>query len=115
MDESGHKPIRAQIFRVNLILIAATLVLAMGTTLYLTLSQNRQAIILYIATNGLLDDVPLEQVGSFISGFVDEMEALHADTVEEIQRSGSLSGVAIETIRAAFDPYKEQVSGTWQA
>ena len=43
MDESGHKPIRAQIFRVNLILIAATLVLAMGTTLYLTLSQNRQA------------------------------------------------------------------------
>ena len=83
--------------------------------LYNPMSVARQAIILYIATNGLLDDVPLEQVGSFISGFVDEMEALHADTVEEIQRSGSLSGVAIETIRAAFDPYKEQVSGTWQA
>ena len=43
MEKGGREPIRRQIFRVNMILITVTLVLALGVTLYLTLQQNREA------------------------------------------------------------------------
>ena len=78
--------------------------------LYHPMSVARQAIVLYIAVNGLLSDVPLEKVGAFARGFADEMERSRPDTVEEIQNTGALSGVAVETIRAALEAYKKQVS-----
>ena len=73
--------------------------------LYHPMPVSRQAIILYVATNGLVDDVPLDRVRQFVLDFADEMEAEHADVVEEIQSTGNLSGVAVETIRAALADY----------
>ena len=43
------------------------------------------------------------------------MEAEHGDVMEEIQSTGNLSGMAVETIRACLDEYKKRVSATWQA
>ena len=83
--------------------------------LYNPISLNRKAIILYAATNGLLDDVPLDQVRSFVLDFAQEMEQEHADVVDEIQTTGNLSGPAIETIRSVLDNAKKRVSATWQA
>lgn len=83
--------------------------------LYQPMSVARQAVILYIATGGLLTDVPLAETAAFVKGFADEMEEKHADVMGEIQQSGSLSGLSRETVRQALDSYKEQVSPAWQA
>ena len=40
---------------------------------------------LYVATSGLVDDVPLEHVRPFALGFAGEMEAEHPDVVAEIE------------------------------
>lgn len=79
------------------------------------MSVSRQAIILYIATAGLLADVPLEQVSAFAQDFVDQMEREQPALVQEIQDTGALSGTATEQIRTALQSYKEQVSATWKA
>lgn len=77
--------------------------------LYRPMPVSRQAILLYTATNGLLSDVPLDQVNSFAHGFVDHMEQECGAVVSEIQDTGALSGPAIESIRAALEDYKKQV------
>lgn len=82
--------------------------------LYHPMPVNRQAVILYAATNGLVDDVPLEKVRDFLLSFAAEMEEEHADVMADIQESGNLSAPAIETIRAALEESKRRVSGTWQ-
>ena len=41
------------------------------------MSVSRQAIILFVATGGMIDDVPLEKVSDFMMDFVDEMQSAH--------------------------------------
>ena len=76
--------------------------------MYHPMPVSRQAVLLYIGTNGLLDDVPAEQVRDFAWGFADRMEHQHADLMAEIQKTGNLSGVAVEAIRAALAEYKKE-------
>ena len=83
--------------------------------LYHPMPVSRQAILLYVATSGLVDDVPLEHVRPFVLGFADEMEAEHPDVVAEIESTGTLSGPAVECIRAALADAKKRGSATWQA
>lgn len=79
------------------------------------MSVSRQAVILYVATNGLVDEVPLDQVHQFVLAFAEEMEREHAELMQEIETTGNLSGPAIETIRAVLDADKKRVSAKWQA
>ena len=83
--------------------------------LYHPMPVSRQAILLYAATNGLLDDVPLDRVRSFALDLAQELEQEHADVVEEIESTGNLSGPSIECIRSVLDSAKKRVSATWQA
>ena len=76
--------------------------------LYQPMKVSRQAILLYIATNGLLDEVPLDQVREFALDFSKRMELEHWELTAEVQRTGNLSGVAVETIRAALADYKKE-------
>ena len=41
---------------------------------------------------------------------MDELALEHSDVLSEIQKSGDLSGVAVETIRAALADYKRRVT-----
>ncbi len=79
------------------------------------MSVARQAVILYVATNGLLSDVPVEKSAGFVKDFADLMEREQADLMQEINDTGALSGAATEQIRTTLQSYKEQVSATWQA
>ena len=79
--------------------------------LYHPQSVARQAVTLYIASNGLLADVPLEEIGGFVDGFFQELEGRCSDALREIETTGALSGVAVEAIRAALESYKKQVGG----
>lgn len=81
--------------------------------LYHPMPVSRQAIVLYAATNGLVDDVPLEQVHAFMGEFVETMEREHAEVMAEIQTTGNLSGPTVETVRSVLETVKERVSGTW--
>lgn len=83
--------------------------------LYHPMSVARQAVILYVATNGMLSDVPLERVGGFVRDFADTMERTHGDMMALVETSGELSGTAVEELRAALEEFKKQVRPTWQA
>ena len=74
--------------------------------LYHPLPVSRQAVLLYIATQGLLDDVPVEQIRPFAEGFLEKLAADHAGVLDGIQETGALSGVAAEAIREALAEYK---------
>ena len=76
--------------------------------LYQPMKVSQQAILLYIATNGLLDEVPLDRVREFALDFSKRMELEHWELTAEVQRTGNLSGVAVETIRAALADYKKE-------
>ncbi len=83
--------------------------------LYNPMSMSRQAVILYIATNNLLADVPLNCVSKTAQGFVDRLEDTNPQILEEIESTGALSASVAEMIRAELDAYKGQVSAKWQA
>ena len=51
---------------------------------------------------------PVEQVREFASGFADRIELEHRELALEVQRTGNLSAVAIETIRADLENYKKE-------
>ena len=76
--------------------------------LYQPMKVSQQAILIYIATNGLLDEVPLDQVREFALDFSKRMELEHWELTAEVQRTGNLSGMAVETIRAALADYKKE-------
>ena len=76
---------------------------------------SRQAVILYIATNGLLGDVPVEQVSAFANDFVSLLEREQPALIAEIDETGALSGAATEQIRTTLESYKKQVSAKWKA
>ena len=76
---------------------------------YCPMSVSRQATLLYVATQGLLDDVPLEKISTFTSTFMEQMEAEHSDVLQGIEETGSLSGVAAETIRETLLACKENL------
>ncbi len=80
--------------------------------LHQPMSVARQAIILYISTNGLTHDVPPQKTTEFVRSFVDFMEENHKEVVAAIQESGDLSGLSLESIRNALAEYKKQV-GSW--
>ncbi|MEA4932348.1 MAG: F0F1 ATP synthase subunit alpha [Lawsonibacter sp.] len=81
--------------------------------LYHPMRVARQAVILYIATNGLLDDVPISHIIEFVNDFAALMDRDHADVMDAIQTSSELSGPTVEAIRTALSTYKKQVSPLW--
>lgn len=83
--------------------------------LYHPMPVWKQAVILYVATNGLLSDVPLDRANKFVKDFADTLQSENSALVEEIQSTGTLPGTAGEQIRKALESYKEQVSASWQA
>ena len=79
--------------------------------LYNPMPVWKQAVILYVATSGLLSDVDLEKINPFVQGFCESLEAGHADLIQEIQSTGTLPGAAGEQLRTALEEYKKQVNG----
>ena len=77
------------------------------------MSVARQAVILYISTNGLLSEVPLSDISSFCSDFVDYLEQNHAEVMDSTNENGDLSAPSVEIVRSALEDYKKRV-GLWQ-
>lgn len=76
---------------------------------YRPLSVARQTVMLYITTNGLINDVPLSDTAEFASGFADYMEQQQGAVMDGINQSGDLLGPALEAVRSSLELYKKQV------
>lgn len=72
-------------------------------------SVARQAVVLYITTNGLINEIDLSETAEFVAGYADYMEQHFGSVMDGINQSGDLSGPALEAVRTALDDYKKQV------
>ena len=90
--------------------------LTRGEKLTLTLRQpqfapvsvEKQVAILWVATNGYLDDVESARVGEFETGFYRFLESTHPDLLPTIAREKALSPELTEQLTAAVDAYRAQ-------
>ena len=73
------------------------------------MSVARQAIILYISTNGLISDIPHAETTEFVRDFCDYMEEHHKELMDTVTTQGDFSAPALEAVRSALDTYKKKV------
>ena len=67
---------------------------------------DRQVMIIYAATNGHLDDVPIEKVSAFESAFSRFMDASHPQVSEKIMTAKALDSDTEETLKKALQEFK---------
>lgn len=65
---------------------------------YSPVSVEKQIAIIYLGTNGLMSDVPVNKVQEFEETFLTTMEQSHADILETL-RKGKLTDEAIAAIK----------------
>jgi F-type H+/Na+-transporting ATPase subunit alpha len=65
-----------------------------------------QVVSIWAATNGYLDDLPVEKVGDFEAGMLEHIRSRNADILETIRESGNLEDDTIEKLRSAVDDFK---------
>jgi F-type H+-transporting ATPase subunit alpha len=65
---------------------------------YSPVSVEKQVAIIYLGTQGLLKDVPVEKIGEFEDLFLTTLEQSHKDVLETF-RSGKLTDEALDTIK----------------
>ncbi|MEA2527645.1 MAG: F-type H+/Na+-transporting ATPase subunit alpha [Thermomicrobiales bacterium] len=73
---------------------------------YQPMPVEEQIAILWVATNGYLDDVPVEQVRAFEAQFLEYMRAAHSDLLQRIAAEKALSDELSATLRAAVESFK---------
>ena len=77
---------------------------------YAPLPVAQQIAIIYAVTNGLLDDVKVENVRSWEAQFHDFMKNAHADTLEVITKEQRLSDETIDALKKEIAEFKGTVS-----
>jgi len=68
---------------------------------------EKQVMILYVAINGYLDDVAVDQVGAFEANFHRFMEANHPEIGETVAREKDLSAETEGKLKAAISEFKQ--------
>ena len=74
---------------------------------YVPMSIEKQVAIIYVATEGFLDDIELSNVKAFESEFIDFMEANYSDTLNEISNTGVLSDDIASALQKACGDFKK--------
>jgi F-type H+-transporting ATPase subunit alpha len=67
---------------------------------------EEQVVDLWMAGNGYLDDVQVEEVKEFETQYLDYMRTAHPDILQEIAEKKELTDEIIERLRAASDAFK---------
>ncbi len=78
---------------------------------YEPIRLDRQVIVIYAATNGYLDDVPLEKIRNFETGFVRFMDASHPEIGEKILAARSIDAETEAALKQAIQDFK--LAGTF--
>jgi len=83
---------------------------------YQPVPLNRQVIIIYAGTRGLLDDVPVEKVSEFERSLYQYMDASHPEIGKSVMETFELSPEMEQKLDAAIRQFKQTVSyGTTDA
>jgi F-type H+-transporting ATPase subunit alpha len=69
---------------------------------------ERQTMIIWVATNGYLDDLPTEKLAEFEKGFYPFVEEHFAELPHTIAQSAQLSDETVATLKQATQKYKTQ-------
>jgi F-type H+-transporting ATPase subunit alpha len=69
--------------------------------------MEKQVAILFAGTNGFLDDVKVEYVGAFESGFYPYMDAAHSAVLKDIATKKALDDDLKKRLSAAIKEYKQ--------
>jgi F-type H+-transporting ATPase subunit alpha len=72
---------------------------------YSPLPVAQQIAVIYAVTNGYLDEVPIEAVSKWESGFHDFMRTAHPEILETIARDKQISPEMFEAVKAAITEY----------
>jgi F-type H+-transporting ATPase subunit alpha len=78
---------------------------------YEPMRLDRQVMVIYAATNGYLDDVPVEKIRAFETAFLRFMDASHPDIGEKIVTSRQIDADTEAALKKAIQDFK--VAGTF--
>ncbi len=74
---------------------------------YATLPVGKQVVIIYAGVNGLLDEVPVDQIVAFEAGFMSFLEVEYADLLMQIQKEKELSEEMETKIKEAVEKFSQ--------
>jgi len=75
---------------------------------YNPLPISKQVMIIYCATRGLLDELPIKSIKKFETQFLKYMDGKHSDIVKEIESKKELSDALMKKMDAAITAFKEE-------
>ena len=73
---------------------------------YVPMDVEKQVAIIFGASKGFLDDIPVSQISDFESGLFEYLEANAADSLASIVSEGTISDGTAENLEKAFKDYK---------
>ena len=78
---------------------------------YVPMPMEKQVTVIWAVTNGLCDEVPVEQMEAWEKGFHAYAEDKAPDVLHEIRQSGKLEDDTVNALRHALEEYN--ASGIW--
>ena len=78
---------------------------------YEPMRLDKEVMIIFVATNGFLDDVPIEKVRPFENAFLRFMEASHPEIGQKIMENKDIDGDTDGALRKAIQEFK--VAGSY--
>jgi len=76
------------------------------------MSTEKQVVVLYMATNGYLDDIPRDEVARYEAELLEFMDAQHADLMLEIGQKLELTEEMTERLQKACESFTEGFRAT---
>jgi F-type H+/Na+-transporting ATPase subunit alpha len=73
---------------------------------YTPYSVGDQVVSIWAATNGYLDDLPVDRVGEFEAGLLEHVRTRASDVLDAITGTGKLEDETVDKLRAAADDFK---------
>jgi F-type H+-transporting ATPase subunit alpha len=73
---------------------------------YEPMRLDREVMVIYAATNGFIDDVPVDKVRAFETGFLRYMDATHPDIGEKILTTKAIDEQTEAALRKAIQEFK---------
>ena len=66
---------------------------------------EEQVVSIFAGVNGYLDPLPVDAIGRFESGMLDDVRANHADILKDIRETQALSGDTEGKLKSALETY----------
>jgi F-type H+-transporting ATPase subunit alpha len=77
---------------------------------YQPVAVEDQVIILWAATNGMMDNIPIARIGDYKTDLVQYMRTAHADIGRDIKQTGALGDEILGRLRAAVTEFNQTAS-----